>query len=202
MTQPLPQNLPFLGRRPRLLRPPRPPRRPWSLGEIIAWAVILITVGLAVGMTVLAKSSAEANADQTENLQLDYVGRYALGVKKLSELLPPTPINWSEYQSATDKIARSPRDLARAAILSGELEGPAQALKRLDQLQRLYPKYAKETKLLASLITIPPPRSTPPSVRDSSNATAGTPRSPSLVTCPPPTRRAPRSCRPPSARSW
>src|SRR5271156_2685882 len=98
-------------------------RRPWTLGEIISWSTIVVTiVALLVLRVALNKEEQTADARAAEEkpgLQILLAGRYIVGV---GEVFPDKKaLSGAKLTDSLDASAKVPPDKFRAAIVKGEL---------------------------------------------------------------------------------
>jgi membrane protease YdiL (CAAX protease family) len=130
--------------------PPAPHPRRGRIGTLIAWLLIIASVGyLAVGRAVYERAAAPPDHDPEPSFQVLFVGRYAVGVHALTSALggPGTPraatgpatvparspaADLLPQVDAAAEAAPSPGNRLRAAIVAGEVAGADAALKRLE----------------------------------------------------------------------
>lgn len=130
MMETLRHEVSYFGPTPRAARPPA---RPWKTGEIVAWVIILLAVASVMVATVRAKQRLAAAGG--DNIQMEFFGRYALGAKMLFTLAPSSAASLRDFMGAVDKLAKSPGDRLRAAIVSGEIVDRDEALQRIAALR-------------------------------------------------------------------
>src|SRR5207253_1314411 len=98
---------------------------------VIAWLVIVTVVGIAVGFQLFASRFADKDRGYFFELQLQ--GRMYVG---LAEKLGRTG---TIYQQAQETLNRGPyAQRLRFVVIAGEIEGPAEALARLQSIRDLW----------------------------------------------------------------
>lgn len=112
--------------------PPLPtPRRPWSVGEIAAWVVILLMAAFGATLAIVEQRSAVDSAEGNPGFTAD--SKIAVGSHELTTTWNPAKASGTSdpFIDRLDKTAKSPGDRLRLAIVSAALEGKDQALERL-----------------------------------------------------------------------
>ncbi len=114
-------------------RPPVPGRRPWSWGEIAAWAVILIVVAVVAWRAVVMQMrQAEAIAPE---ISLRMMSQYAVVMHVVSGSGGPQGAEVdAKMLDQLDRAAKLPVDRFRVAVVAGEILGRDQALTRMEAL--------------------------------------------------------------------
>jgi membrane protease YdiL (CAAX protease family) len=114
-------------------------RRPWSWGEMAAWALILVLAAFIATLAAFAQMRQNTDALTDDTLRL--TSRYAMGVHLLSAAMgqPPPAFGGALHMDAEllrqlDGQARTPEDRFRVAIVAGELVGRDEALTRMNAL--------------------------------------------------------------------
>ena len=150
-------------------------RLPWALSEILAWVVIVLAVAFGVWRTAAEKSAAAARpvaagGGGEAKLQMLMMSRYAIGVHEMLKLVGRAPASGPASAPAggggagsmlatesqqmleqVDKVATAPEDQLRAAIIHGEYEGPAEAIRRLQAAAERFPEVAGDAMALQDL---------------------------------------------------
>jgi membrane protease YdiL (CAAX protease family) len=113
--------------------PPTPPatvagRRPWSAGEISAWVVVLVLAACGALLAMVENRAATASPGSNPGIVL--AAKLAFCEHEWSAFAGDQARSLEQLE----KVATSPEDRLRLAILSAELKGREQALERLQAL--------------------------------------------------------------------
>jgi len=123
--------IPYESRRPPAL--PRTPPRPWRISETLCWMIILACVGF-VSVRAAIGQLARAGSDQVPTVQFPGVCKYAVAIKSL-EAKAGVAGSAERLLPSLERIARTPGERLRLAIVYGEVQGADAAADRLAALQ-------------------------------------------------------------------
>jgi membrane protease YdiL (CAAX protease family) len=137
-----------------------------SAGTVISWVVILACIGLVVYRNVQGtRRLVEKDENPTSAVQMKLLARTAIGFKALaaqsagpttagsapatatsssattvpSAHSPVTSANLEQVIKSIDELANTPEEKLRGAIISAELKGAPEALRRLDAIDAASP---------------------------------------------------------------
>lgn len=133
-----------------------PPRREFRLGAVVAWGVILISVGLVAGLTWERGRAPEPNVtapSATASTQLKLVSRHVIGTR---EVFPTVgQAGAGPLIAQVEKVAVNSVDRLRTVPVIGELAGPKAALEKLDALSKEldHPELRDDAKTLRTIYT-------------------------------------------------
>ena len=106
-----------------------PAPAPLKLSVIICWLVIWGVVAVIASAPYLLKHERVV---ESENFQLRFAGRYAVGLKALSPQIFATGNSRKQFEDMVRQAALSPADKLHAIPILGEMQGAEAARKALD----------------------------------------------------------------------
>src|SRR5205823_3820828 len=126
------------------------PPRPWSPGEIAAWAVILVSVALLFGLPLLFKQARlereRAASAKHPSVELFMISRYLVGSHAL--LLIKHSGDSERLIKSMDREIKTPWDELRAAIIRGEIISGPSAITTLNDLAEKHPDLQNDIDIL------------------------------------------------------
>ncbi|HUO10382.1 MAG TPA: type II CAAX endopeptidase family protein [Phycisphaerae bacterium] len=130
---------------------------PWRVREFIAWAVIVAVVALVL---ILSPRSAgrKTAAPETPDLRMILAARYMVG---MTHVLPTASQKAEHLDETLASSAKSPGERLEVAIVRGELEGKAAALKEIDSAETADPSVRKDAEILRGIYAGTPPATGP-----------------------------------------
>ncbi len=119
--------------------------RRFSLGELLAWVVIVGLVGLTMYRVQINRQVGGALRDGN-GYQMELMARYVVGAKAAFGAAGAG--NSKELRASFEQSVKSPRDEVRAAVVAGEFAGVVETTRRLRELWDKYPELRREVEVL------------------------------------------------------
>lgn len=121
-----------------------PPPRGFEWPALVAWLVIIGCTALLMTATALAyrHMAAKGAENPTTTMQINLAGRAAVGMKQMSNSgqMDASPLGGVQsFVSQVEETAKTPAERIRAIMVVADVNGPNEAFKDLDSLDKSKP---------------------------------------------------------------
>lgn len=123
---------------------------------MIAWLMILLDVAFIITAQHWPEIRGRKRQVQDNGMQLDYMGKYAVGVKAILPQAATQPAFGQKLDEELRPFSKTPGDAIRVAALAGEFEGAKAAIRHLDQIATTQPALQRDVASMRSIYKASP----------------------------------------------